>query len=165
MINPNPNFGNNTSTDKSFKSLRSLSYILDSAIPIPGTKYRIGLDPILGLVPAAGDYLAAAFSAYIVIQAAQMGASNGTLFSMVFNIIIDTLVGTVPMLGDLFDFAWKANTKNIALLETHLDSAGTNKKANWGFVVLLLGVLLLVIIGITTVSLFLLKVSIEFITG
>lgn len=142
--------------DKAIKSLRSLSYILDDAIAIPGTPYRIGIDPLLGLLPGGGDYLSAIFSAYIVIQAARMGASRATVSRMVFNIIVDTLVGTVPMLGDLFDFAWKANNKNLELLESTVKSPDKTKKADWLFLVLLLSCLLLVVFLTAGVSLFIL---------
>ena len=140
----------------SIKRLRSLSYVLDNAIPIPGTTYRIGLDPILGLLPAVGDYVGTALSAYIVLQAAQMGASRATLSRMVLNIILETVVGTVPVVGDLFDATWKANAKNIALLETHIDLPQKRKQTDWWFLALLLGGLLLVVIGITAVSILLL---------
>ena len=155
MTNPNPDSQAAKNREKTLRSLRSLSHILDNALPIPGTSYRIGIDPLLGLFPAAGDYLSAALSAYIVIKAAQIGASSATLSRMAFNIILDTLVGTVPMIGDLFDAGWKANTKNLTLLENHLNSSPKSKKANWCFLLLLLGVLLLVVIATTAVSLFL----------
>ncbi len=142
--------------DKALKTMRSLSYLLDDAIPIPGTPYRIGIDPLLGLIPAGGDYLSAFFSAYIVIQAARMGASRATLSRMVFNIVIDTLVGTVPMLGDLFDCAWKANNKNIELLEKAFKSPDRTKKADWLFLILLLASLLLVVFVTAGISLFIL---------
>ncbi len=82
---------------------------------------------------------------------------------MAFNIILDTLVGTVPMIGDLFDAGWKANTKNLTLLENHLNSYPKSKKANWCFLILLLGVLLLVVIATTAVSLFLIGMLLKLI--
>ncbi|MGK7877195.1 MAG: DUF4112 domain-containing protein [Xenococcaceae cyanobacterium] len=156
MTNPIPDSKAANSRETTLNRLRSLSHILDNAIPIPGTSYRIGIDPLLGLFPAAGDYLGTALSAYIVLKAAQIGASKATLSRMVLNIIFDTLVGTVPMLGDLFDAAWKANTKNIALLETHVNSPDKSKKADWWFIFLLLGGLILVVLATTAVSLLIL---------
>ncbi|MEC4892667.1 MAG: DUF4112 domain-containing protein [Oscillatoria sp. PMC 1051.18] len=139
--------------------VRSLSYLLDNAIAIPGTPYRIGLDPLLGLFPAAGDYLGSAISAYIVLESARLGVPRNILLSMVGNIVLETLVGTVPMLGDLFDAAWKANAKNIALLEEHLGSPQPQerRKTDWLFLALLFAVLLLVVIGTTVLSLYLLS--------
>jgi hypothetical protein len=75
------------SKQKMVSHLRSLSYLLDESISIPGTKYRLGIDPLLGLLPGAGDYLGAIFSTYIVFQSARLGASKATLLRMVVNII------------------------------------------------------------------------------
>ncbi|MEC4986335.1 MAG: DUF4112 domain-containing protein [Oscillatoria sp. PMC 1068.18] len=139
--------------------VRSLSYLLDNAIGIPGTNYRIGLDPLLGLFPAAGDYVGSAISAYIVLEAARLGVSRNLLLQMAGNIILETLVGTVPMLGDLFDAAWKANSKNIALLEEHLGSPQPQqrRKTDWLFLGLFFAILLIVVIGTTLLSLYLLS--------
>ncbi|NET88619.1 MAG: DUF4112 domain-containing protein [Kamptonema sp. SIO1D9] len=144
--------------------VRSLSYLLDNAIAIPGTPYRIGLDPLLGLFPAAGDYLGSAISAYIVLESARLGVPRNILLQMAGNIIFETLVGTVPMLGDLFDAAWKANAKNIALLEEYLGSPQTQprRKTDWLFLGLLFAVLLLVVIGTTVLSLYLLSLLFSF---
>ena len=94
-----------------------------------------------------------------------MGASRATVSRMVFNIIVDTLVGTVPMLGDLFDFAWKANNKNIELLENTVKSLDKTKKADWLFLVLLLSCLLLVVFLTAGVSLFILTSLFNLIFG
>jgi hypothetical protein len=93
--------------------------LLDSAIPIPGTRQRIGLDPILGLVPGVGDVLPALFTVAVLWQAHQLGIPRVVLARMLMNTALDTLIGLVPMLGDLFDVAWKSNTRNLALLEAH----------------------------------------------
>lgn len=137
----------------SLSRLRQLSHLLDNAILVPGTNYRVGLDPLLGLLPGVGDYLGTAFSAYIVVQAAQLGATKATLFRMVLNIAVDTLVGSVPLLGDLFDVTWKANSLNLALLEAHLHSPQTRKRVDWWFVVLLLIGLLALVTATVALSL------------
>ena len=104
--------------------LRRMARMLDSAITLPGG-FRIGLDGLVGLIPGIGDAIGATAATYIVIRAAQMGASTTTLIRMMWNIILETLVGAVPILGDLFDFAWKANNRNIRLLEKqHLQASG-----------------------------------------
>ena len=141
--------------------LRSLAHFLDDAIPIPGTKYRVGIDPILGLFPGVGDYLATILSAYIVLQAYRMGVPKESLLRMVVNIILDTLVGIVPILGDLFDAGWKANQKNIALVESHLDSPETRQKGDLWFIVFLLGALVVVVVIITVVSLIILGLFLQ----
>ncbi|HYW20934.1 MAG TPA: DUF4112 domain-containing protein [Nodularia sp. (in: cyanobacteria)] len=102
------------------KRLRQLSRILDKAVTIPGTSIRIGLDPLIGFIPLGGDVLGIILSSYIVIEAARLGVPKAILSKMVLNVIIDGLVGTVPIMGDLFDFIWKANDSNLKLLEEHL---------------------------------------------
>lgn len=109
-----------TRSEPRVERLRALARVLDDALRIPGTKYRFGLDAIIGLVPGIGDAIGAIFSVFIVFQAARLGAPKATLFRMMSNIGLDTIVGEIPLLGDLFDFGWKANTKNMALLEKHL---------------------------------------------
>jgi hypothetical protein len=100
--------------------LKSLARVLDSSLQIPGTSYRFGLDPLVGLVPGIGDAIGAIFSTFIIYQAARLGAPRATLWRMVLNVGLDTLVGEVPLLGDLFDVAWKSNIRNMNLLEEHL---------------------------------------------
>ncbi|MDB9447462.1 DUF4112 domain-containing protein [Anabaenopsis tanganyikae CS-531] len=102
------------------KRLRQLSRILDKVVTIPGTPIHIGLDPLVGFLPIGGDILGVILASYIVIEAARIGVPKGMLSRMVLNVIIDGLVGTVPIMGDLFDFAWTANEYNIKLLEEHL---------------------------------------------
>ena len=97
-----------------------MARLLDSSIALPGG-YRIGLDGLIGLIPGVGDAAAASIATYIVIQAARMGASTTTLIRMMGNVLVELLVGIVPVLGDLFDFVWKANNRNVALLERNLD--------------------------------------------
>jgi len=100
--------------------VRSLSRLLDEAIEIPVINYRIGLDPILGILPVGGDAVAAGLSLYIVAEGARMGASQDTLMKMVFNVLVDAVVGSIPILGTLIDAVWKANERNVALLEDEL---------------------------------------------
>lgn len=113
---------NGTATARDVKHLRRLARLLDSSIPLPGG-FRIGLDGILGLIPGVGDALGASLSTYIVVQAARLGASPTQLLRMMMNILLETLMGTIPVLGDLFDFAWKANERNMALLDAQLQDA------------------------------------------
>jgi hypothetical protein len=120
---------------------------MDNLITIPGTRVGVGLDPILGLLPIGGDFVGVILSCYIVVEAARIGVSKATIGRMVFNIIVDGLVGAFPMLGDLFDFAWKANTLNIQLLEEHLKSPQQTQKVDkWFILVLIAGLLLVAII-------------------
>jgi hypothetical protein len=100
--------------------IRRLSRLMDTAIRIPGTSFRIGLDPIMGLVPGAGDIVSTAFSAYIIFLATRFGLPRATLNQMIFNIALEAVVGTVPLVGDLFDAAYKSNIRNLDILERHL---------------------------------------------
>ena len=110
--------------------MRTLARVLDSAVRIPGTQVRIGADSIFGLVPVVGDIAGAALSGYIVLASARLGAPASTLARMVINIAIDTIVGSVPILGDMFDVGWRANMKNVNLLESHLGGSDRTRRAN-----------------------------------
>jgi Domain of unknown function (DUF4112) len=132
--------------------LRRLSHLLDNAIPIPGTGYRVGIDPILGLLPGGGDTVAGALGAYIIVEAARMGLPRKVVGQMVGNIIFDSLVGIVPVLGDLFDVGWKANVRNIALLEKHLHLTPDNRKSDRLFVIGLIIVLTVIVIGFAALT-------------
>lgn len=130
--------------------LQRLSHLLDNAIAIPGTNYRIGLDPFLGLVPGAGDVAGTALSAYIVIQAARWKLPAATLLRMLGNVCMDWLVGTIPLLGDLFDVGWKSNARNVSLLEDHLASPQQSQAADRWVVFLVFAVLgLLLVLSIS----------------
>lgn len=116
---------------RSRRQLQRLAHILDSAIPLPGG-YRIGFDGFLGLIPGVGDLAGAAFSSYILAQAHRLGAPISVLLHMAANILLEMLVGILPVLGDLFDFVWKANQRNVELLEAHLgDPRRTRRRSTW----------------------------------
>jgi hypothetical protein len=120
------------------KRMRQLSQLLDGAIVIPGTKQRIGLDPILGLIPGGGDTVSAALSGYIIIEAARMGLPRKALMQMVMNLVIDTVVGTVPVLGDVFDVFSKANLRNMQIVESHAQTPTPSAKVDKLFIGLLI---------------------------
>ena len=111
---------NNTTRLTTLKRIRKLSRLMDTAIGIPGTRFRIGLDPILGLIPGAGDLIATAFSAYIIFLAVRFDLPSPMLRKMIFNIGLEAVVGTVPLLGDIFDAFYKSNIRNLDLLEQHI---------------------------------------------
>lgn len=102
------------------RRVRSLSTLLDSAIRIPGTNYRVGLDPILGVLPVAGDAVAAALSLYPVAEAYRLGAPKRTLLWMLGLVAVDAVIGSVPLVGGVFDALWKANEWNRRTLERHV---------------------------------------------
>lgn len=100
--------------------IRKLSRLMDTSIGIPGTRFRFGLDPILGLVPGAGDLISTGFSAYIIYLATRFGIPNQDLKQMIINVALEAVVGTVPLFGDMFDAYYKSNIRNLAILEKHL---------------------------------------------
>jgi Domain of unknown function (DUF4112) len=147
------------------KRLRQMARLLDKAVVIPGTEVGIGLDPILGLIPGGGDFLGVMLSAYIVLEAARLGAPRATLGRMTVNIIMDGILGAVPVLGDFFDLAWTANTHNIKLLEEYLKFPGQRKKADWWFIAGILLVLLVVAIALVALPVILFRWFVSLFTG
>lgn len=129
--------------------LQRLARLWDSAIRIPGTRVRVGLDPLVGLVPGFGDAAGALVAAYIVLEAARFDVPGATLLRMLANVAIDALVGTVPVLGDIFDVAWRANLKNVALIEHHLaDPHGARRASRVWIVVVIAVLVLLALLGV-----------------
>ena len=110
--------------------VRALARLLDTAARVPGTGIRFGLDAILGLVPGLGDLAGTAVAGYIVLAAARLGAPPALLLRMLLNLGIDTAVGAVPVLGDVFDVAWRANVRNVALIEEHVASPATARRSS-----------------------------------
>ncbi len=151
MAKPSPTPTHQSKVAK-VRQLRQISDLLDNAIRVPGTSLGVGLDPVLGLIPGGGDVLGGLISVYIVFSAATMGLPKETLTRMATNIVFDSLVGIVPVFGDLFDVAWKANSKNMDLLESHLGSPQVSKKADSSFIFILLGGLILFVIAIAALG-------------
>jgi hypothetical protein len=101
--------------------IRWLADLFDDRFRLPGTERRFGLDGILGLIPGVGDTATGAVSLYLAAEAWRLGMPTTTILRMLLNVGIDTVLGAIPLLGDLFDFAWKANQKNVRLVLTHLE--------------------------------------------
>lgn len=131
----------------SLRRARSLALLLDDAIRVPGTSIRFGIDPIVGLIPGLGDALGGVASAYIILEAALAGAPASVLTRMTVNVAVDTLVGALPLVGDLFDFAWKSNTRNVRLLARHIESPAETRRASFALVALLLALLVAMAAG------------------
>jgi hypothetical protein len=132
--------------------LKRLSRVLDSAIGIPGTRYRFGLDAIVGLVPGIGDAIGAVFSLYIIFQAARLGASKASIARMVGNVAVDTIVGEIPLLGDIFDVGFQSNIRNLSLLEQHLHRPAATRAQSRRVLIGLGVVLLALFVGIVALS-------------
>ena len=124
--------------------LRRMAELLDNAFQVPGTSYRIGLDPIIGLVPGIGDLVSPLFTIGMLLHARELGVPRVVQARMLINVAIDTIVGIVPVFGDLFDFAWKSNEKNLALLELHAREERDASRGDWAFVILMIALVVVV---------------------
>jgi hypothetical protein len=105
--------------------MRSIAYLLDVSLPIPGTPFRVGIDPLLGVLPVSGDLVGAGLSLYLVAEAGRLGVSTPTLLRMLANVSVDLLVGSIPILGTVFDASWKANKRNLELALEDLSTGPT----------------------------------------
>lgn len=138
---------NTKSISEQYPELRimdGVSTIMDNAIPIPFTQKRFGLDALIGLVPNAGDILSLGISGLLILTILRHGVSFSVLLKMIGNICLDASVGSIPILGDIFDFSFKANRRNVNLLKTHYDEGGERMNA-----MLAAGILLAVVIVIS----------------
>lgn len=131
-----------TPTPSKLKSLDVIADLLDSRFRIPGTDIRFGVDFLVGLVPYAGDLLSFGMSGGLIIAMAKNGASGIVLIKMLWNIFLDTTVGSIPIIGDLFDLSFKANRRNFNLLKEHYDE-GKHTGSAWPAIILV-GVVLIV---------------------
>jgi hypothetical protein len=125
-------------------SLRRWAFLLDSLFRIPGTSVRFGLDGIVGLIPGIGDIASPAYTGLILIEALRLRVPAIVQARMVLNAAIDMAIGLVPLLGDIADIAWKANTRNLALLERHARPGTPPSRGDYLFVYLCLGLVALI---------------------
>jgi Domain of unknown function (DUF4112) len=131
----------------SLSRVRVVSDLLDNAFRIPGTEIRIGLDPLIGLIPGFGDLAGGLASTYIILEAARAGAPPTLLLRMLGNVGIDSLIGSVPVAGDLFDVVWRSNARNVRLLERHLEAPHATRRASAALVFLVIASAALVAVG------------------
>jgi hypothetical protein len=124
------------------KWVEYVSYLMDEKFRLPGTNFRFGLDPLLNLIPLVGDLSGFAVSAVLVVTMAKHGASRKVIILMVINIILDTTIGAIPVIGQIFDFAYKSNSKNIKLLKEHYQE-GRHAGTGNGIIAMVLFVLFL----------------------
>ncbi|MEO2179852.1 MAG: DUF4112 domain-containing protein [Methanobacteriota archaeon] len=130
--------------------LKLLSERLDDSIKIPGTNQKIGIDAIVGIIPILGDFIGVIFSTYIMYSGIKMGVSSKIVKKMATNIAIEFVIGSIPIIGDIFDALWKANKRNVELIEEATIENQENYRLNYlimtSLIVLILG-LILVILG------------------
>jgi Domain of unknown function (DUF4112) len=137
-LSPNP---------ETLDALRRWAVLLDSAFRIPGTRIRFGLDAIIGLIPGIGDLSSPAFAGLILLQAVRMRLPAVVQARMVLNAAFDMLVGLIPIVGDLVDISWKANLRNLALLERHASPGVVPSRGDYLFVFICLGLLAVIAIA------------------
>lgn len=130
-----------TTTD--FSWIDKLSSFLDSKYKLPGTNFRFGIDPIIGLIPGLGDVTSFTFSSFLILLMAKKGASGKVVTLMVINVLFDTIIGSIPVIGTIFDFFYKANNRNVRLLKRHYEEG---KYQGSGKGVLVITIIVLVII-------------------
>jgi hypothetical protein len=134
--------------EKAKQKLDRLAWYLDSSIPIPGLETRFGIDALIGLFPGIGDTLGALLSSYLLSEAARLGAPKSVLLKMAFNIALDAILGSIPVLGDVFDVVWKANQRNMQLLGNYLErprkAVVTSRLFVWSLALLLTGFVIFV---------------------
>lgn len=138
------------------ESLETLSTYLDGLFKVPGTGWKFGLDSLIGLVPNVGDVATSLVSFYILIAGARYGVPKITLLRMAFNIGLDYVVGSIPFLGDAFDFFWKSNKQNMDLIRERGAGRGKGTTGDYIFVFAVIAVLIAILIGSILLSLFIL---------
>jgi hypothetical protein len=114
--------------DAAYARVDALARAMDSIVTIPGTNVRIGFDALLGLVPVLGDIVSQAISSYIIWEARRLGVSRWTMARMIGNSLMDMTIGAVPVVGDAFDVAFRANMRNLALLKAEMERKGLGRR-------------------------------------
>jgi hypothetical protein len=136
------------------QGLETLSRYLDGLFRVPGTEWRFGLDALIGLIPNYGDMATSLVSFYILIAGVRYGVPKITLLRMAINVAVDYLVGVIPVIGDAFDFVWKANKWNVELIRDRATGRGKGTLSDWIFIFVLIGILLGVLVASVVISLF-----------
>ena len=124
---------------------KGLAFIMDELVRVPGTKFRFGLDPLLGLIPGIGDTSSALVSALALIQAVRVGVPKILLARMSLNILINEIIGVVPVVGDAFSFWFKSNARNYEIIKNHRLGSSVPARSDWLFVIGILVLLLLIV--------------------
>lgn len=132
-----------------YRRLDGMADWLDDSISLPGTRFRIGWDAIIGLIPVGGDAVSGLLSLYIIIEAIRLGASTSLIIRMLFNVALDVLIGSIPLVGDIFDFGWKANVRNVRLIQRFvMEPDEVRRESNWrvGWVSVASSIVVLIVI-------------------
>jgi hypothetical protein len=122
-----------------------LALIMDEFVRVPGTQFRFGLDPLIGLVPGLGDTGSALVSAFALIQAVRLGVPKILLARMSVNILVNEIIGIVPIVGDAFSFWFKSNARNYQIIKEHLGAPRVSRRGDWIFLIAVLGLLFVIV--------------------
>jgi hypothetical protein len=144
--------------------LRTIAWLFDELVRVPGTNIRFGLDALIGLLPGGGDLVGGAVAAYALVVAGRLGAPTSVLLRMALNVLVDSLLGVIPVVGDLFDVQWKANRKNVQLLERYLAEPRKATRASRFVVAGIVAVLVITLIGIAIGTVWLIRLIIHSVT-
>ena len=136
-----------SASNAAMRQVAVITKLMDKQFRVPGTSFRFGLDGLIGLIPGVGDVTTFAVSCYLLTIMARNGASGHVMARMVLNVVIDAIIGSIPLIGDLFDFAFKANTRNLRLMEEHY-VAGRHQGSAAKVIIPVLIVMLLILVGV-----------------
>jgi hypothetical protein len=150
---------------RELERLRSVQWLFDQAFPIPGTKWRFGMDALFGLVPGLGDIAGALVAVYALRVARNLRAPASIQLHMLTNIALDALIGMIPLLGDLFDFAFKAQTRNLALLDEWLASPTRTARRSKRSLLLIPIAIVIVFATLTALGIWMLFILFQWIAG
>ncbi len=142
-----------------------IALIMDEVIRVPGTKFRFGLDPLIGLIPGIGDTSSALVSAFALVQAVRLGVPKILLSRMALNILVNEVVGIVPVVGDAFSFWFKSNARNYEIIKSHRLGPNVVRRSDWLFVLGVLFVLVLVVCAGLAVSFLILGAMVRLLSG
>ena len=145
--------------ERRLQRLDELADLLDDSIRIPGIGYRIGYDAIIGLIPGVGDVAGLLMGSYIVLQSARFRVPRTTLLRMIANVVLEAVIGAIPLIGDVFDATYKANVRNLRLLHARLDEPEAAPKSDRWFFVLLAAIPVAGAIGLVLLIAWLVSIS------
>jgi len=132
--------------DATRRHVAALAWLLDESFALPGTRHRFGIGPLIGLLPVVGDLFGAAAGSYIVLRAIQGGLPRVVIAQMSFNVLLNALVGIVPLAGDAFDFLYKSNTRNLRLFERHALDPTRSTRGSWLFFGAIIAVVVVLVV-------------------
>jgi Domain of unknown function (DUF4112) len=130
---------------RSLAEVEGLAWLLDSSIPVPGTGRRLGADALIGLIPGFGDIAGGVIGLYVVWRASRMGLPGIVVARMLMTALVDMTIGVIPFLGDVFDFWFKSNTRNLTIMRRHLQQPDRSTRDDWLAVLLVAGAVVAVV--------------------